>query len=82
MGTPPRYGPRDFAAWFEVYLGGRWHLRCAQQHSTNLGGRPIGRGRDATRAAQHHIRTKCPEKIQGLDRRGAVVTSLKGRSSA
>ena len=25
MGTPPPYGPMDFAAWFEVFLGGRWH---------------------------------------------------------
>jgi hypothetical protein len=24
IGTPPPYGPMDFAAWFEAYLGGRW----------------------------------------------------------
>jgi hypothetical protein len=23
IGTPPPYGPMDFAAWFEAYLGGR-----------------------------------------------------------
>jgi len=26
MGTEPPYGPGDFAAWFEAYLGGRWHI--------------------------------------------------------
>jgi len=66
MGTPPRYGPRDFAAWLEVYLGGRWSGALVTP----------------TTAAQHHIPTKCPEGLQGLDRRGAVVTSLEGRSSA
>src|SRR5688572_26797950 len=25
IGMPPPYAPMDFAAWFEVYLGGRWH---------------------------------------------------------
>jgi transglutaminase-like putative cysteine protease len=25
VGVPPPYSPMDFAAWFEVYLGGRWH---------------------------------------------------------
>ena len=31
MGTPPPYGVGDFAAWFEVYLGGRWHIFDAAQ---------------------------------------------------
>jgi hypothetical protein len=26
MGTPPHYGPHDFAAWLEVSLGGCWHI--------------------------------------------------------
>jgi hypothetical protein len=25
IGLPPPYAPIDFAAWIEVYLGGRWH---------------------------------------------------------
>ena len=34
MGTEPPYGPGDFAAWFEAYLGGRWYIvRSAQQCS-------------------------------------------------
>ena len=26
VGLPPPYPPNDFAAWIEVYLGGRWHI--------------------------------------------------------
>lgn len=26
IGLPPPYEPMDFAAWMEVYLGGRWHV--------------------------------------------------------
>ena len=26
VGTPPPWPPGDFAAWFEAYLGGAWHL--------------------------------------------------------
>jgi hypothetical protein len=25
IGLSPPYAPMDFAAWIEVYLGGRWH---------------------------------------------------------
>jgi transglutaminase-like putative cysteine protease len=25
IGLPPPYAPMDFAAWIEVYLGGRWY---------------------------------------------------------
>jgi transglutaminase-like putative cysteine protease len=25
VGLPPPYPDNDFAAWIEVYLGGRWH---------------------------------------------------------
>jgi transglutaminase-like putative cysteine protease len=55
MGTPPRYGPRDFAAWFEVYLGGRWHIFDARNNIPRIGRALIGRGRDATdcRSAPH-----------------------------
>jgi transglutaminase-like putative cysteine protease len=29
IGTPPPYGPMDFAAWFEAYLGGRAKIAFA-----------------------------------------------------
>jgi transglutaminase-like putative cysteine protease len=48
MGTPPPYGPGDFAAWFEVFLGGRWHVFDARNNTPRIGRVLIGRGRDAT----------------------------------
>lgn len=48
IGMPPPYGPMDFAAWFEVFLGGRWHLFDARNNIPRIGRVLIGRGRDAT----------------------------------
>jgi transglutaminase-like putative cysteine protease len=48
MGTAPPYGPGDFAAWFEVFLGGRWHIFDARNNVPRIGRVLIGRGRDAT----------------------------------
>ena len=31
IGLPPPHAPQDFAAWIEVFLGGRWHIRPPQQ---------------------------------------------------
>lgn len=51
MGTPPPYGPMDFAAWFEVYLGGEWHTFDARNNVPRIGRVLIARGRDATDVA-------------------------------
>ncbi len=48
IGMPPPYGPMDFAAWFEVFLGGRWHVFDARNNVPRIGRVLIGRGRDAT----------------------------------
>ena len=47
MGTLPPYGPMDFAAWIEVYLGGRWYLFDPRNNIPRLGRILIARGRDA-----------------------------------
>lgn len=47
MGTPPPWGPMDFAAWFEVFLGGRWHTYDARNNMARIGRVLIARGRDA-----------------------------------
>jgi transglutaminase-like putative cysteine protease len=39
--------PMDFAAWFEVYLGGRWHTFDARNNRPRVGRVVVGRGRDA-----------------------------------
>ncbi len=51
MGTPPPYGPMDFAAWFEVYLGGAWHSFDARNNTPRIGRILLARGRDATDVA-------------------------------
>ena len=51
MGTPPPYGPMDFAAWFEVYLDGAWHTFDARNNVPRIGRVLIARGRDATDVA-------------------------------
>ncbi len=47
MGTAPPYGPMDFAAWFEVWLGDRWHTFDARNNVPRIGRVLVARGRDA-----------------------------------
>jgi transglutaminase-like putative cysteine protease len=51
MGTPPPYGPGDFAAWFEAYLGGRWYTFDPRNNVPRTGRILMARGRDATDVA-------------------------------
>ena len=37
----------DFAAWMEVYLGGRWHTFDPRNNSVRFGRILIAQGRDA-----------------------------------
>ena len=47
MGTPPPYGPGDFAAWFEAYLDGRWYTFDPRNHVPRTARVLVARGRDA-----------------------------------
>jgi len=47
IGIPPVPYPMDFSAWFEVYLGNRWHTFDARHNVPRIGRIVIGRGRDA-----------------------------------
>jgi transglutaminase-like putative cysteine protease len=47
IGIPPPYGPMDFAAWFEAYLGGHWYTFDARNNVPRVGRVLIARGRDA-----------------------------------
>jgi transglutaminase-like putative cysteine protease len=47
IGTPPPYGPMDFAAWFEAYLGGRWYTFDPRNNLPRIGRVLIAYGRDA-----------------------------------
>jgi transglutaminase-like putative cysteine protease len=51
IGMPPPYGPMDFAAWFEVYLGGVWYTFDARNNMPRIGRVLIARGRDAADVA-------------------------------
>jgi transglutaminase-like putative cysteine protease len=51
MGMPPPYSAGDFSAWFEAYLGGRWHTFDARHNIPRIGRILIARGRDATDCA-------------------------------
>jgi len=47
LGTTPPYGPGDFAAWFEAYLGGQWHIFDPRNNVPRIGRVLMARGRDA-----------------------------------
>jgi transglutaminase-like putative cysteine protease len=48
---PPSGAAMDFSAWFEVYLGDRWHTFDARHNRLRIGRIPMARGRDATDVA-------------------------------
>lgn len=48
IGIPVQNAPMDFSAWFEVFLGGAWHVFDARNNTPRIGRILIGRGRDAT----------------------------------
>jgi len=51
IGVPPPYGPMDFSAWFDVYLGGNWYTFDARNNVPRIGRVLMARGRDAADAA-------------------------------
>lgn len=51
IGVPPPYGPMDFAAWMDVYLGGAWHTFDPRNDEARIGRVLIARGRDAADVA-------------------------------
>lgn len=48
IGQPPPYPPMDFAAWMEVWLGGRWHVFDPRNNRPMRGRVLIAQGRDAS----------------------------------
>jgi transglutaminase-like putative cysteine protease len=49
------YAPMDFAAWIEVYLGGRWHTFDPRNNAPRIGRVLIAHGRDAADVPLTHI---------------------------
>jgi transglutaminase-like putative cysteine protease len=48
IGTPQPWAIGDFAAWMEVYLGGRWHTFDPRNNEPRIGRVLIAQGRDAS----------------------------------
>ncbi|MGC1556337.1 MAG: transglutaminase family protein, partial [Methylovirgula sp.] len=46
-GLPPPYEAMDFAAWIEVYLGGRWNVFDPRNNAPRVGRILVAQGRDA-----------------------------------
>ena len=51
MGTPSPHPPGDFAAWFEAYLDGEWHMFDPRNNVPRMGRILVARGRDAVDVA-------------------------------
>lgn len=51
IGTPPPYPPGDFAAWFEAWLDGAWHMFDPRNNVPRIGRVLMARGRDASDVA-------------------------------
>lgn len=51
VATPPPYGPMDFAAWLEAYVGGAWHTFDPRNNTPRIGRVLMARGRDAADVA-------------------------------
>ncbi len=51
LGTPLPYPSGDFAAWFEAYIGGRWHMFDPRNNVPRIGRILMARGRDASDVA-------------------------------
>jgi transglutaminase-like putative cysteine protease len=64
VGTDPPYGPMDFAAWFEAYLGNRWYTFDARNNKPRIGRVLMARGRDACDVALSN--TFGPNKLESL----------------
>ncbi len=50
-GMAPPYPPGDFAAWFEAWIGGRWHVFDPRNNMPRIGRILMARGRDAADVA-------------------------------
>jgi transglutaminase-like putative cysteine protease len=85
MGVPPPYGPMDFAAWFEAYIGGRWYIFDPRNNVPRIGRVLIARGRDATDVAISN--TFGPNTLAGFtvwtdEVKGALAEAGVGNAAA
>ena len=78
IGVPPVRYPMDFSAWFEVFLGDRWHTFDARHNLPRIGRIVMARGRDAgdvpiTMAFGQHALTRFQVTTHEVDGDGNAV---------
>ncbi len=73
VGVPIPVEPMDFAAWFEVYLDGRWYTFDARNNTPRIGRVVVGRGRDAIDVAL--ITSFGPHTLTGFRVRADQIAS-------
>ena len=64
IGVPPPHAPMDFAAWMEVYIGGRWWTFDPRNNAPRIGRVLIAQGRDAADVPLTH--TFGPNELVGF----------------
>ncbi|MEA2219733.1 MAG: hypothetical protein QOJ35_2359 [Solirubrobacteraceae bacterium] len=73
---PPMTEAMDFAAWFEAYVGGRWHTFDARNNTPRTGRVVVGRGRDAVDVAL--ITSFGPLTLTGFEVRAEELAPAPG----
>ena len=81
IGIPPVPYPMDFSAWFEVFLGGRWHTFDARHNTPRIGRIVMARGRDAgdvplTMAFGPNLLQKFEVTTYEVDVHGNAITTV------
>jgi transglutaminase-like putative cysteine protease len=74
IGVPPSDAAMDFSAWFDVFLGGQWHVFDARHNKPRIGRILMARGRDATDTAL--TTTFGPARLAGFQVRTDEVESV------
>jgi transglutaminase-like putative cysteine protease len=74
IGVPPSDAAMDFSAWFDVFLGGQWHVFDARHNKPRIGRILMARGRDATDTAL--TTTFGPARLAGFRVRTDEVESV------
>ncbi len=77
IGVPAVRLPMDFSAWFEAYLGDRWHTFDARHNVPRIGRVVMARGRDAADVAIATV-----FGWQQLDRFDVVTEEILGHAVA
>jgi transglutaminase-like putative cysteine protease len=83
FGADPAFGPPDFHAYVEVYLGNRWYLFDASGMTPVMGLIRIGTGRDAADVSFATLfgNVQCLRPIVGIDMVSADIGNLEPAGS-